>query len=190
MELGVVEDRLMSTLREFDAYTAEHSEETVELAAAVARALGETGDQVRLISRVARLHDIGKLGVPREIVLKPGPLNDQELVQMQAHTVIGWSILGSEPRMRDIAFAVRHEHERWDGNGYPDGLAGEQIPLASRIVLACDAWHAMTSSRPYRTPLTRAEALGELERCAGTQFDPDVVGALVGLLTSDGRRAA
>jgi HD-GYP domain-containing protein (c-di-GMP phosphodiesterase class II) len=143
-----------------------------------------------MIARVARLHDIGKLGVPREILLKPGPLDEHEQELMRAHTRIGGSILEAVPALADVAVAVRHEHERWDGSGYPDGIAGEEIPLASRIVLACDAWHAMTSRRPYRPPLAHHEAIGELEHGAGTQFDPDVVDALIGLLTNDDTRAA
>jgi HD-GYP domain-containing protein (c-di-GMP phosphodiesterase class II) len=184
------EVRLMMTLREFDDYTAEHSEETVVLATMVAVRMGAEPADIAMVARVARLHDIGKLGVPREIVLKPGPLDDHEQQLMRAHTRIGGSILEGVPALADAAFAVRHEHERWDGYGYPDGIAGEDIPLASRIVLACDAWHAMTSRRPYRLPLPHHQALQELEAGAGTQFDPDVVEALVRLLTSDDERAA
>jgi HD-GYP domain-containing protein (c-di-GMP phosphodiesterase class II) len=184
------EVRLMMTLREFDDYTAEHSEETVELATRVAVSMGAEPRDIAMIARVARLHDIGKLGVPREIVLKPGPLDDYETELMRAHTRIGGSILEGVPALADAAVAVRHEHERWDGYGYPDGIAGEDIPLASRIVLACDAWHAMTSRRPYRLPLARQQALHELEEGAGTQFDPDVVDALLRLLKGDEERAA
>jgi HD-GYP domain-containing protein (c-di-GMP phosphodiesterase class II) len=184
------EVQLMVALREFDDYTAEHCEETVSLATTVARRMGAQPDEITIIARVARLHDIGKLGVPREIVLKPGPLDAEEQELMRAHTRIGGSILEAFPALADVAYAVRHEHERWDGHGYPDGLAAEDIPLASRIVLACDAWHAMTSRRPYRLPLTRRAALDELEQGAGTQFDPAVVDALLGLLTGDDPRAA
>jgi HD-GYP domain-containing protein (c-di-GMP phosphodiesterase class II) len=180
--------RLMTTLREFDAYTAEHCEQTVQLAMLVAERLGADEREQRIVARVARLHDIGKLGVPRDVLLKPGPLDDLELAQMRAHTEIGGSFLSSEPELEDVAAAVRHEHERWDGQGYPDGIAGEEIPFASRIVLACDAWHAMGSRRPYRGPLGRRAALLELERGAGTQFDPAVVRVLVDLLRGDARR--
>jgi HD-GYP domain-containing protein (c-di-GMP phosphodiesterase class II) len=184
------EVRLMRALREFDDYTAEHCEETVALATRVALRMGAQPEDVAIIARVARLHDIGKLGVPREILLKPGPLDLEEQALMRAHTRIGRSILEAVPALADVAFAVLHEHERWDGHGYPDGIAGEEIPLASRIVLACDAWQAMNSRRPYRRPLAREQALAELERGAGTQFDPDVVEALLGLLTVEDPRAA
>jgi HD-GYP domain-containing protein (c-di-GMP phosphodiesterase class II) len=184
------EVRLMRALREFDDYTAEHCEETVALATRVALRMGAQREDIAVIARVARLHDIGKLGVPREILLKPGPLDLEEQELMRAHTRIGGSILAAVPALAEVAFAVLHEHERWDGHGYPDGLAGEDIPLASRIVLACDAWQAMNSRRPYRHPLPREEALAELERGAGAQFDPDVVEALLGLLTAEDPRAA
>jgi HD-GYP domain-containing protein (c-di-GMP phosphodiesterase class II) len=189
-EGAAAEVRLMMTLREFDDYTADHCEETVLLATTVAVRMGADPDDIAMIARVARLHDIGKLGVPRDIVTKPGPLDEDEQELMRAHTRIGGSILEAVPALAAVAFAVRHEHERWDGYGYPDGIAGEDIPLASRIVLACDAWHAMTSRRPYRLPLEREQALHELEGGAGTQFDPGVVDALVGLLTSDDECAA
>jgi HD-GYP domain-containing protein (c-di-GMP phosphodiesterase class II) len=189
-DLDAVADGLIASLREFDAYTADHCDETVELATLVVVQLGADRGTVELVERVARLHDIGKLGVPIQVLLKPGPLDVHETELMRAHTEIGERILADVPALAEIARAVRHEHERWDGGGYPDGIAGEEIPLASRIVFACDAWHAMTSRRPYRLPLPHHEALWELELCAGSQFDPDVVGALLGLLASDDERAA
>ena len=109
---------------------------------------------------------------------------------MREHPVVGERILNAVPGLAEIARAVRHEHERWDGHGYPDGLAGEAIPLASRIVLVCDAYHAMTSDRPYRRAMPRADAVAELRRCAGTQFDPAVVWALIEVLHNERRPAA
>ncbi|HEX3804498.1 MAG TPA: HD domain-containing phosphohydrolase [Solirubrobacteraceae bacterium] len=188
--LGAVECALVSALREFDTYTADHCDETVELATLVAVRLGADRETVELVERVARLHDIGKLGVPIKVLLKPGPLDARETELMRAHTEIGERILSAVPALAEIARAVRHEHERWDGSGYPDGIAGEAIPFASRIVFACDAWHAMTSRRPYRLPLPYAEALWELESGAGNQFDPGVAAALLGLLATDDERAA
>ena len=118
------------------------------------------------------LHDIGKLGIPTEILHAPRALTEEERIVMEQHPVIGERILQGIPYLEEVARAVRHEHERWDGTGYPDGLAGEAIPLASRVVFACDAWHAMTSDRPYRKALPEDVARAELAANAGTQFDP------------------
>jgi HD-GYP domain-containing protein (c-di-GMP phosphodiesterase class II) len=173
---------LRAALTAYDRYTAEHSGGTCALAEQVAERLGVDEEEAELVSRAAALHDVGKLGVPGDVLNKAGPLSAEELVVMREHPVIGEQILGVIPPLAGVARAVRHEHERWDGSGYPDGLAGEQIPLASRIVLACDAWHAMTSDRPYRLALPVARALGELRRGAGRQFDPDVARALLDVL--------
>src|SRR4051794_19378566 len=125
------------------------------------------------------LHDVGKIGIPDHVLHNPDPLTREEWAVMRQHPVIGERILEPLPGLSDVARAVRHEHERWDGTGYPDGLAGEEIPLAARVVLACDAYHALVSDRPYRSALPRDEALSELEFCSGTQFDPSVIEALV-----------
>ena len=170
---------LESALESCDEYTASHSRETSALAERVAARLGVDESDAETISQVAVLHDLGKLGVPRTLLLKPGPLTPTEEEVMRQHPVIGERILREFDEMTQVATAVRHEHERWDGAGYPDGLAGEQIPLASRIVLACDAWHAMTSDRPYRRAMASSEAVRELHRCAGSQFDPRVTQALL-----------
>ncbi len=124
------------------------------------------------LAAVALLHDVGKIGIPDELLHKAGPLSDEEWKVMREHPVIGERILANVPGLEAVALAVRHEHERWDGDGYPDGLVGAEIPLASRIVLACDAWNALQSDRPYRAALPREDALAELRRCSGTQFDP------------------
>jgi HD-GYP domain-containing protein (c-di-GMP phosphodiesterase class II) len=134
---------------------------------------------------VALLHDIGKIGMPDEILRKPGRLDAHELAIMREHPVIGERILRHVPGLETVARAVRHEHERWDGTGYPDGLAGEAIPLSSRITLVCDAYHAMTSARPYRAALDHEEAAEELRRGAGTQFDPAIVTALLAALAAE-----
>jgi HD-GYP domain-containing protein (c-di-GMP phosphodiesterase class II) len=130
----------------------------------------------------AALHDIGKLSVPESILCKPGPLTAEERAVMERHTIVGEQILAPIEFLAGVRLLVRHEHERWDGGGYPDGLAGEAIPLGSRIILACDALHAMTSDRPYRRALSHDAALEELRSHAGTQFDPRVVGALLAVL--------
>jgi hypothetical protein len=126
----------------------------------------------------ARLHDIGKASVPREILEKPGPLDAEEWDLMRAHTVVGEQILGSVTELEGIARLVRYSHERWDGDGYPDGLAGDEIPLGSRIIFCADAFHAIRCNRPYRMGRSADRALAEVKRCSGTQFDPRVVAAL------------
>jgi diguanylate cyclase (GGDEF)-like protein len=181
---------LTAALEARDGYTGRHTEETTALTSRVAVALGLDAEQRREVDTVALLHDIGKIGTPNEILHKDGPLTDEEWVVMREHPVVGERILNAVPGLGPIARAVRHEHERWDGGGYPDGLAGETIPLASRIVLVCDAYHAMTSDRPYRRAMPVADAIAELRRCAGTQFDPAVVWALIEVLENERRPAA
>jgi diguanylate cyclase (GGDEF)-like protein/putative nucleotidyltransferase with HDIG domain len=175
-------EALAVALTERDRYTGEHSEAVIEMSAAVARNLGLRDAEVERIRSAALLHDIGKVAIPDEILHKPGPLTDREWVLMREHPVIGERILSVLPGMSGVARIVRHEHERWDGGGYPDGLAGEEIPLGSRIIIAADTYHAITSDRPYRAGRSHAEAIEELTRCAGTQFDPNVTAALVGYL--------
>jgi HD-GYP domain-containing protein (c-di-GMP phosphodiesterase class II) len=154
----------------------------VDLVGSVGRDLGLDADEVDRVKAAALLHDIGKVAIPDEILNKPGKLTDDEWKVMQDHTVIGERILRAIPGLGGVARIVRHEHERWDGSGYPDGLVGEEIPIGARIILAADAYHAMTSDRPYRTAMSHAEAMEELTKGAGTQFDPSVVEALVGAL--------
>src|SRR3954447_20456805 len=165
-----------------DGYTGEHSDAVERLSVAVAGRLGLDPAQVADVQSTALLHDIGKIGVPDRVLHKPGRLDEDEWALMREHPVIGERILRPLPGFGPVATAVRHEHERWDGGGYPDGLAGEGIPLPSRIVLACDAWNALVSDRPYRRALPPAEARAELSRCAGTQFDPEVIEALLACL--------
>ena len=165
-----------------DNYTHEHSAQVVELACKVAQALEIPADQVERVRDGAMLHDVGKVLIPNEILQKPGPLTEEEWRVMREHPVIGEQILLRTPALVEIAPMVRHEHERWDGAGYPNGLAGEAIPVGSRIIFACDSYNAMITARPYREPMTHAEACAELEAGAGTQFDPAVVSALVATL--------
>ena len=159
-----------------DVYTGSHSERVGVLAARIARRLGIDEPQVELTRLAGSLHDLGKLAIPEEILRKPGALNESERLVLQRHPQIGYRMLeslGVEP----IAEWVLHHHERWDGSGYPDRLRGEEIPLGARIILVADAFDAMTSERVYREPLSYHDAVAELERCAGTQFDPLVVEA-------------
>ena len=173
---------LTAALEARDGYTGEHSDDVRRLAAAVASRLGLDAHAAGEVEAVALLHDIGKIGIPDGVLHKPGTLTPEEWELMREHPVIGERILRPLPGLDAVATAVRHEHERWDGTGYPDQLGGDTIPLASRIVLACDAWHALVSDRPYRAALTADTARAELERCSGTQFDPQVVEALAAAL--------
>lgn len=177
---------LLMALEARDGHTAEHSSEVLSLVMAVSEDLGlEPQDQLHAAD-VALLHDIGKIGIPNEILNKPDDLTEAEWDVMRRHPEIGERILNEVPGFETVATAVRHEHERWDGTGYPDGKKGTEIPLASRIVLACDAYNAMTSRRPYREPLCEAEAREQLLRHAGTQFDPAIVDSLLEVLERRG----
>jgi HD-GYP domain-containing protein (c-di-GMP phosphodiesterase class II) len=163
-----------------DAYTGSHSRHVVDLVVAVANELGLDDTGRRDAEFTALLHDVGKIRIPAEIINKPGKLDPEERAIIETHTVEGERMLEQVGGLLGhIGRLVRSCHERWDGAGYPDGLDGEDIPLIARIVCACDAFSAMTTDRPYRTARSEAEALEEIERCAGTQFDPQVVAALV-----------
>jgi diguanylate cyclase (GGDEF)-like protein/putative nucleotidyltransferase with HDIG domain len=175
-------EALALALTERDRYTGEHSNAVIEMSAAVARYMGLRATEVERIRSAALLHDIGKVAIPDEILHKPGPLSDEEWILMREHPVVGERILSVLPGMSGVARIVRHEHERWDGGGYPDGLIAEEIPLGSRIIIAADTYHAITSDRPYRGARSHTEAVEELTRCAGTQFDPAVTAALIGYL--------
>ena len=175
-------EALAVALTERDRYTGEHSNAVIEMAAAVARYMGLRATEVERIRSAALLHDIGKVAIPDEILHKPGPLTDEEWMLMREHPVVGERILSVLPGMSAVARIVRHEHERWDGGGYPDGLVADQIPLGSRIIIAADTYHAITSDRPYRAARSHTEAIDELTRCSGTQFDPAVTAALIGYL--------
>ena len=173
---------LAEALLERDRYTGEHSESVVELVSSVARGLGLDDAETEKVRHAALLHDIGKVAIPDEILHKDGPLNDEEWEVMRQHPAIGERILRAIPGLGGVARIVRHEHERFDGGGYPDGLSGNEIPIGSRIILACDAYHAMTSDRPYRKAMPHSEAIRELAASAGTQFDPEVTEQLIGCL--------
>jgi diguanylate cyclase (GGDEF)-like protein len=165
-----------------DGYTGGHGEATVALARRVAERLGLSDAAVAEVEAVALLHDVGKIGMPDSILRKPGKLDEHEWAVVREHPLIGERILRQVPGLDRVASGVRHEHERWDGEGYPDGLTREAIPLTSRITLVCDAYHAMTSDRPYRQRMTHEAAAAELRDGAGTQFDPAVVRALLDAL--------
>ena len=157
----------------------DHSSEVSRLAVAVGRRLGMDSEQIDELARAADLHDIGKVGIPDAILEKPGKLGPEEWELIQQHTILGERILSAAPALRPVARIVRASHEHWNGAGYPDGLAGESIPLAARIVAACDAYDAITSNRCYRPARSAAMARAELVREAGRQFDPVVVAAVL-----------
>jgi two-component system cell cycle response regulator len=177
-------DMLLQVLREREPELHQHLRGVAALAVAIGRRLELDAEQLDEVARAAELHDVGKIAVPDEILHKAGPLDESEWELMRQHTIIGDRILAAAPAMRPVAAIVRASHERFDGDGYPDGLAREEIPLGARIVAVCDAFHAMTSSRPYQAKLNQDTALAELQRCAGTQFDPRVVEAFVTLVRS------
>jgi putative nucleotidyltransferase with HDIG domain len=172
-------EALATALEAKDFYTASHSRSVVRNAEEVGAHMGMDQDALRNLRFGAIFHDIGKIAVPEEILNKRGGLDDEEWRVVKRHTVMGERILSSVDFLSDVLPIVRHEHERWDGGGYPDGLSGEEIPLGSRIVFVCDAYDAMTSDRPYRAAMSDAHAREELNRNAGTQFDSDVVAALL-----------
>ena len=170
-------DVLVSLLNERDSQLAQHLAGVADLAEAASRELEVPEPQLRALRQAAELHDVGKLAIPEEILAKPGPLSEDEWEFVRRHTLIGERILGAAPALGAAAKLVRSTHERWDGTGYPDRLAGSEIPLGARIIAVCDAFDAMTSPRPYAEPLNAEHAIRELFRCAGTQFDPQVVEA-------------
>jgi diguanylate cyclase (GGDEF)-like protein len=168
---------LVQVLIERGVDLSTHINRVGEHASAIARTLEVSDYEATRIGLAAQLHDIGKTAIPESILAKPGPLNDEEWAFMRRHTLIGERIIGAAPSLAYTANLVRSSHERFDGHGYPDGLAGTEIPLGSRIIAVCDAYDAMTAPRPYRAQFSPGDATIELRRCAGTQFDPDVVDA-------------
>ena len=180
-------DALLQVLSERSAELGNHMHDVRARCDAVARRLGMGVEERGTLTQAASLHDIGKAAIPESILDKPGPLNAEEWAFLRTHTVIGERIMVAAPALKEAAKLVRSSHERIDGNGYPDGLAGEEIPLSARIIAVCDAFDAMISRRPYRTRMSPEVALEELRRCAGTQFDPQVVDAFCAVF---GERAA
>ncbi len=166
---------LMRTLHEREPELETHLEGVALLAVGLGRCLELGGEEMDVVARAARMHDVGKMAVPDQILKKPGPLNDREWEVIRTHTLIGERILASAPALVPVSKLVRSSHERWDGGGYPDGLSGEEIPLGARIIAICDAYEAMVEDRPWRTSKDSDEALAELRHCAGTQFDPRLV---------------
>jgi putative nucleotidyltransferase with HDIG domain len=184
--VGELENAFLSTIGVLadavelqDAYTGDHSNEVAELAVRVGERLGMSGVELERLRYGALLHDVGKIGIPGELLRKPGPLTPAERERMDEHTAIGARMLERIPFLAPVAPLVRSAHERYDGGGYPDGLAGEEIPRGAMVIATCDAFHAMTSDRSYRAAMPQEQAIHELREHAGTQFDPEVAEALV-----------
>ncbi|MCC6673991.1 MAG: HD domain-containing protein [Thermomicrobiales bacterium] len=174
---------LTGRMRELDSDLWRHARLVATISELLAIRLGVNGDARSRLVDAAWLHDIGKLTIPRTILDKPGPLNEREWEEIREHPIHGAVFFGAEVEMVDIEPLVRHHHERFDGAGYPDRLAGTAIPLGARIICVVDAFDAMTTDRSYRASCSIDAALSELERCAGTQFDPAIVEVLVGLVS-------
>ena len=180
MFLGTVR-ALTASIDAKDPYTCGHSERVADLAASLAWALGMPPHDVERIRIAGLVHDIGKIGMPEHILRKPGRLTEEEFGVMKRHPEIGHRILQDIPQLADVLPGVLHHHERYDGRGYPHGVAGEDIPLSARIIALADSFDAMSSNRTYRSALARAQVLSEIRKCGGTQFDPRLAEVFVGL---------
>ncbi|HHW57921.1 MAG TPA: HD-GYP domain-containing protein [Clostridia bacterium] len=177
-----MENALISALEAKDVYTQGHSQRVCKLVTQIVYKMGIEGKEAEDIITAARLHDIGKIGIRDEVLNKPGKLTDQEFAEIMDHPVMSYEIINKMKAMENIAKIIRHHHEKYDGKGYPDGLKGEKIPLGSRIIAVADAFDAMTSKRPYRDSFTMAQAIEELKKNAGTQFDPKIVDAFISVI--------
>jgi diguanylate cyclase (GGDEF)-like protein len=180
-------DVLMRIMHAKQPSLQDHSSEVAQLCKRIGRRLSMTAEELDELGRAAELHDVGKVGIPDAILEKPEPLNEAEWEFMHQHTLLGERILSAAPALRPVAALVRASHERWDGRGYPDGLAGEAIPLGARIIAACDAYEAMTTDRCYRQWMSYSAARAELRREAGHQFDPKVIEVLLQELQAQSR---
>jgi putative nucleotidyltransferase with HDIG domain len=180
----VAVDVLVAALASHHTATAGHSLDVAELSARVAARLGASPTECELVRQAGLLHDLGKLAIPPQILSKAGPLDPHEWDVVRTHPDRGADILLRAPGLQSLAAAVRASHERWDGGGYPNGLAGKEIPFAARVVSTCDAFDAMVAERPYSPALAPEAATAELLECAGSQFDPEIVDALVAELST------
>lgn len=180
MFLGTLEG-LTASIDAKDRYTCGHSQRVALLSSQLARELGMSDSVVNRVHIAGLVHDVGKIGVPERVLCKPGRLTDEEFDWIRKHPTIGHKILRDIPQLKDVLPGVLHHHERWDGRGYPEGLAGEAIPMFARLIALADSFDAMSSNRTYRSALSRGEVLSEIRRCAGTQFDPRLTPAFVRL---------
>jgi len=181
---GEVEAVLLRVLNQRAPELGEHGNAVKRLALAVGKELDLPQGELSALGRASELHDVGKIAIPDAVLSKAGPLSDEEWSFMRQHTILGERIVSAAPSLASVGSLIRSSHERWDGAGYPDGLSGDRIPLAARIIFACDAYDAMTAERPYSRALTFEEALTELRDGAGTQFDPEIVPLLERVLRS------
>ena len=189
---GAMDDPCMETIAMLadaieakDPYTRGHCQSVATIAVRTGKHLGWTGPMLDPLRYAALLHDVGKIGIPDNILLKPERLLPEEFEVIQRHSRIGSDLVSRIASLRSIAPIILHHHERFDGRGYPHGLRGDGIPLAARIIGVVDALDAMTSPRPYRQAVNRSQALAELHRCAGSQFDPAVVAAVTSVVAED-----
>jgi len=165
---------IISTLHEKNPREEAHSKRVSEICIAIGTKLEMKSDEIALLKAISNLHDIGKIAIDDSILNKKGPLDEKEWEQIKKHPEIGYRILSSSPEYAEIAQDILSHHERYDGKGYPRGLSGEDIPLRARIISIADSYDAMISERPYRRPLTHQEALEEIKKYSGTQFDPEL----------------
>jgi HD-GYP domain-containing protein (c-di-GMP phosphodiesterase class II) len=186
---GTAHEPLLRTLAEREPELRAHVADVSSLAVRLGQRLGLAQEELEELRLAAELHDVGKLAIPDVVLQKAGPLDPTEWGFIHSHTLIGQRILSAAPALRPVGAIVRSTHENWDGTGYPDGLVGEAIPLAARIIAVCDAYSAMTSDRPYREARTADEAIAELRRCAGRQFDRQVVDLVCAVLADEDETA-
>jgi HD-GYP domain-containing protein (c-di-GMP phosphodiesterase class II) len=178
-ELQLALESLMATVNEHDTYTGGHSMRVADLAVLLGRIMDLPETSLEILLRAGHMHDVGKIGIPDQILRKSGALSDQELHLVRLHPILGASILSRVPECEELVPVVLYHHERWDGKGYPKGLAKADIPLESRVIFVADAYDAMTTERPYGQVLSQDDALAELRGSAGKQFDPVVVEAML-----------
>lgn len=176
---------LANTIDAKDKYTKGHSSRVAEYACMIAQKMGYSDDDVQNMNYIALLHDLGKIGIPDQIINKPGKLNDEEYAIIKTHPVIGANILKDVTELPNIEIGAKWHHERYDGKGYPDGMAGDMIPIVARIIGVADAYDAMTSKRSYRDVLPQAVVREEIEKCLGTQFDPDIGRIMLQIMDED-----
>jgi response regulator RpfG family c-di-GMP phosphodiesterase len=176
---------LIATINKRDSYTENHCQRVTNMSLSLADRIGMADFEKDVIRVVAPIHDLGKVGIPDAILLKPGALSDEEYYVMKCHSEYGEEILSRFEILSNEAKIIRSHHERYDGRGYPDAISGENIPVCSRIISISDTYDAMTTNRPYRTALSKERALSEIERCAGSQFDPGMAGHFVKMMSGD-----
>ena len=181
-DLHEVVDALAAAVDAKDSYTCGHSERVAEISLAIAKEMNLSDEEQYLIHIGAHLHDVGKIGIPDAVISKPGRLTNEEFALIREHPIIGYHIVSKVKILQTVSLIVRHHHERIDGGGYPDGLAGDAIPLGARIVAVADAFDAMTTNRTYKVSMSISEALQELVNCSGTQFDREVVEVFVKII--------